>query len=304
MAKRVHPTSGKTYWVACVNNVQKGAFNNQEDAAKMAANMAKCSMKDLIKEQRYDSKELAARIRILTQIYDNGKAIPGDLEHAIAHTVKASKDLFTHEPAAELMSIWGKYGPWKDALVKEFKKGHGGRDSKHLLSAKKQALKKSVQERAGWLFGLVAGAVESMNHMDLEAWTTNVGRNVQHHQGFVPTLLRSGIIGKAEPVKRTSKRKVLNLNGSPDNFEVLRDAESKVKSMAALTEIIHLADAMAEVRKATPAPTTCATWMARINALLAVTRHTKQHAYRFHLQSKAVAQRAEANGQSAKLYEF
>ena len=107
---------------------------------------------------------------------------PGDLEATVMHVYK-SRHMFKKMPAAEVVSILGKYGPWKDALLAAYHRigrlGHRSKVKVHLQTAH------GDERTARHLWHMCMMALQAnINRLDeLSPWVQNVGLNMARCSG-------------------------------------------------------------------------------------------------------------------------
>ena len=102
----------------------KGPFKTQQLAAEAAAELVGCEVAELRKPPTYSAEEWRERWESLIDIYEDGAEGPGDYEALVQHAT-TSKAMYAQEPALEWFSVWGKYGPFKDALRQQWSKISG-----------------------------------------------------------------------------------------------------------------------------------------------------------------------------------
>jgi len=95
--------------------------------------------------------------------------------------------LVTKEPALRIISIQLKYGPWRDALLSEWK----------------ACRRADVKDRSSRLFELLVGACTRMDGVDVHAWSLNLGHCISYVNSPLVALSRWGIL-KASKKERGS----------------------------------------------------------------------------------------------------
>lgn len=117
-----------------------------------------------------------------------GQVLPGDLDDAVASFPRWVNS-FNGNGGALLTQLALKYGPvrchFETEWVRIANKGNrlGGSGKRDLV----------VQQ----LYQALVATVERLDGKQMVVWTLNCGRNVSHHSGWLPLLLRLGIIAKA-----------------------------------------------------------------------------------------------------------
>jgi len=257
--------TGQKKWVAQYQGEQRGPFATQEEAAETAAEMADCDVKDLWRRKKYSKAEAAERFQLFTQMYDDGSAVPGDMEAVMQHAGK-SKQMFQEEPAIEWLSIWAKYGPFKDQLLDCFKKtwGSGSRVSGSRVLKSHLKGKASRPER---LWQLLKDTViaSHKSKADFNEWVKNCGRNVSHHSGFVATLMRFNMLEKAPDDCPKTQR--LRLSSSTEEYRLLDSGADKAAALSSLEKLCSLADAVNDALVTTSTPRSCTEWVTYFNMI-------------------------------------
>jgi len=133
---------------------------------------------------------LAALLRAVQDVYNFTFDLPADLAAAVQQRRQAGS-LFDEEPALELLSVQGKYGPWKTALHIAWCQTSGRRMSRQETS------KRGVSHRVALLFRALSHACRLMANLDYKVWVNHWGRGVTHHSGFIPMLMRLRVIHKS-----------------------------------------------------------------------------------------------------------
>ena len=98
--------------------------NGEKDAARI--------YRDWIGEEKPLKKihstvsDTVERLSILASVYNVKARVhegPGDYEHTVVQAQGQAKKVFDKSAAVEVACICGKYGPWKDNLIKTYKTG-------------------------------------------------------------------------------------------------------------------------------------------------------------------------------------
>jgi len=116
-------------------------------------------------------------------IYDGAKELPGDLEEMFRH-IKLSKRMFRDEMALEILSIMGKYGPWKTALLQSYNMLAGSR-SRVRGGRLKVAKSSRLGQRATFIRQVCLGALAACANRaeEFDPWVANVGMNMTFCSG-------------------------------------------------------------------------------------------------------------------------
>jgi hypothetical protein len=97
--------------------------------------------------------------------------------------VKKSAGMFAAAPVLELVSIQGKYGVWKNALLASWR-------SRCRMTRKQGQLSTTA------VWQVLRTATLAMHEVHTTNESLHVGRGVSHHSGFLPMLLRMGAVSK------------------------------------------------------------------------------------------------------------
>jgi hypothetical protein len=184
---------------------------------------------------------LATLLQPPQEVYDYTFDLPADLASACQLRHQAGS-LFDEEPALELLSRQGKYGPWKIALHMAWCKTSGRRTSRRKTS------RRGVSSRVALLFRALSQACRLMANVDYKDWVDHWGRGVTHHSGFIPMSLRLQVIRKSAARDRGSLRLGL---GSSNYY--------RLASSARLTRLgawVAASDVIAQVLEASSTPRT------------------------------------------------
>ena len=185
-----------------VNDVVTGStFANARDAATARSQAMRANPSPT--PRKPGPKEIVARMRRLRPIYLPRGAppkLPADLLATLDHARK-SKLMFRKEPAAEILSIQLKYGPWKDALLEAWTEHHARRRGAKRPLANDQQVPdvndRHVKSRAAALQKVLCRTAEMMARDKCpNAWSTNCGRFVGRHSAPPVVLQHLGILAK------------------------------------------------------------------------------------------------------------
>ena len=177
------------------------------------------------------------------------------------------------ELAIEILDVQSKYGPFRNPLTRISKRSPSLSDIrksqvfinklrgeyKPTLPSKVLDLKQRFGEdaiyRAYRLLAILRKTIHAVDGKDLSSWVTNCGRNVSHHSGFVPMLLRFKLLRK---VPRST---VPSLDlGSATGRRYQLWSNNLVEVLGRLSELIKLSDAIKRKMSSVPGPTTCSQW--------------------------------------------
>jgi hypothetical protein len=104
-------------WQVSIKGKYMGIFPTELAAAKEVVRLLKLgSVTELLKKPAQYLDKAVARFKAMRAFWSQDVFVPGDLESAIAHRSKSAA-MFKAEPALEVLSVQGKYGPWKDKLL-------------------------------------------------------------------------------------------------------------------------------------------------------------------------------------------
>lgn len=108
-------------WVAYAARTHLGSFKTQMLAAQAVAEYYGVEVLDVkkVKQTRVSPAVMCSRFRALHKVYQN--SLPGDFEAALHHASAASKRMFEECPVMLFLSVQGKYGPFKSALLQQWK---------------------------------------------------------------------------------------------------------------------------------------------------------------------------------------
>lgn len=240
-------------WQVSIKGQYMGIFPTELAAAKDVARRLKLgSVKDLLKKRAQYLDKAVSRFKAMRAFWNPEAFVPGDLESAIAHR-SWSAAMFKAEPAFEVLSVLGKYGPWKDKLLAAWLRS--GRPRKGELP---------LERRAAIISGVLRSACQDMSGEHLADWVQNCGRSVTHHSGFLPMLVRLRLI---RPSLRGEL--VLGVNGARYAFNGKESSVQVSESLGCLAGACDdLQDILAEP------PRTGAQWLSMYKQYCAaLTRH-------------------------------
>lgn len=207
-------------------------------------------MDDISDLKRTASKCSLRRVRELVSILMKlrGGHLPGDQESAIEHVAK-SELMFNSEPGHELLSLQGKYKPWKDSMLKHWTQLANKSSSS---AAVQQCREKDYASRGRCMFPVILASIIDMDNDPQQAWSDNCGRGgVGRILGWLPLCGRLGLITGLQQVKphqRKGKR-ILKLGVNSAEYLLLPNGEEPVHQ-----ELAKFAQAGDIFRAACPKP--------------------------------------------------
>ena len=172
---------GKRAWQGEVDGTWLSPFPTMVKAAEAVAKHLGIPVENLKKPKQDKLKPAVAlrRFRVLCPLAS--KLFPGDLESAMEER-RLALDMFQAEPALEMLSVWGKYRPWRRAL-------HAAWKQLQRPGAKSGArCPATVEARAAFCHEVLHAATRAVSGDTMEVWVQNCGRNVNHHSGYLPML--------------------------------------------------------------------------------------------------------------------
>ena len=191
--------------------------------------------------ERCNAKIMVDRFTVFADLLRD--RYPEDLVSAYHHAEKSAL-MFRNNPALEVLSLQGKYGCWKDALHITWHTSYG--DGSRVLGVRD-------------IYLVLEGALRRLHQVNTHIWSINCGRGVSHHSGFIPMLLRIGVLSRTRGVSRNA----LILGSLQSTYYLVPCAmESRVRS-----HLLQLLVASAAIFKPAPAPTTCQEWHDRVQAM-------------------------------------
>lgn len=168
------------------------------------------------------------RFKALRSVFGD-KHLPGDLSAAICFAKNhQAMSMCKCEPALELLSVQGKYGPWKDSLLIAW------RDEVRESRSARCSWQGDIHNRSDRLLHVLARACQLMAATDYRVWVQCCGRGVTHHSGFIPLLLRLKVLRRGTSTQG-SKSLRLGVNGT--RYCLCNEARR-----TKLKEYIHAAD--------------------------------------------------------------
>jgi hypothetical protein len=231
----------------------QGSFPSEQAAVQAAAQVTGLSVSDLRKcsVEAVPAKALLEKYKALMPLYDHRH--PGDIESAIAEQAM-SRDMFRSEPALELLSLLGKYGPWRRNLHVAWRslQGHQRTRGQAEEVRKTRLPLLPLETRVAALPVVIFEAVKLCNMQPMSEWTLNCGTGVSHVLGFLPMLHGLKLIEHA-PTKPHKNCFRLGSHGT-----WYRWLGAHAASLDSLSKTVMAADALAKALDCPP--TTCAEW--------------------------------------------
>ena len=253
-----------TYWCAKPPQKRQRLFAQLERAEEYVLKETGLSRCVLAKAKRSPrASELARRVCVFAKVYNKCKELPGDVVSLKEHAQRSARH-FKREPAAMVLLVQAKYGPFRDAMMAAFRSKDYCRFTVHNCSKVQ-----GCRLRAEMLLQVLCKAVRQSSGQNFTAWVANCGRNVSHHSGFIPMLRRFNVL-------RTARRhdvEKFTFHG-PTQYALCASAGGSRKAIRKLESLITFADAAAEVMFKVQGPGTCRAWCSLYTQLLeAVGQH-------------------------------
>lgn len=184
--------------------------------------------------------------------------LPGDLENAVFHQT-ASRLMFEAEPGLEVLSVQGKYGPWRDALLQAWQSSNGSRQAVSRSCRAVKLSKLSSHQRALNILPIIQKAALQMHNSDQEAWIRNCGRNVSKVLGWLPLLDRIGAIKHRDLVPKVHRAGLKQLTFGALQGDYLWLPNGTAPVLAAVALLCEAGDILRKVLH--PPPRTCSGWL-------------------------------------------
>ena len=263
-----HVIRGTTYWMAQPSRNRQKLFKDIKQAAAWSAMIRRVSMNSMLKGSKLHYRnQYQHRLAVVLRIYGQGSELPGDAAYLQSHA-KAIGAIVKQEPAIEILDAQSKYGPSRDALAESWgsslpwSKVRWSRVLRQYQPVSREDLRgleikytAAKVHRAQHLLAVLRSTVQQVDGADFECWVTNCGRNVSHHSGFVPMLLRFEILQKV------SKSTVPSLAlGSTTGRRYQLRSDNLLAVLGKLCALIRLADAIEEKLPAVHGPRSCSAW--------------------------------------------
>jgi hypothetical protein len=247
----VYPRPGNT-WRVQIGNAHYGEYTRQLEAVDKAAQLMDCETSDLVKNKDTPPKVAQQRMELLEPLYKD--YLPADLEDAVQR-LPAEKGMYKAEPALHLLSLQGKYGPFRQALFEAWKSTGPG-----VQESRSPGDRNSVESRAELVFQVVCVALKKCHRVPMDTWVRNCGRGVSYVSGFLPTLARLKLLKH-----QSTGRHILRLGMRGEPYALQCTGKAKQTAIELLQGYVRAADVFAEALQ-TPLRT-CTEW---INCLTSV----------------------------------
>lgn len=265
---------GATYWMGQPNRGKQKLFKDMLQAARWTAKQRRTSVKTLLKGSAlHTCRQYQLRLATVVHIYGGGSEVPGDAEflREHAHSMEA---IVEQEPAMEFLDVQGKYGPYRTSQIDIFTNSPAWskvrrskawvqklqEEYRPVLQSKLLGLQARVGEdvllRAHGLLAVLRRTTHAVHGKDFRCWVTNCGRNVSHHSGFIPMLLRFKVLRK---VPRSSVSS-LDLGSTTGRRYELR-SDNLLEVLSNVCELIQLADAVKKSMSTVRGPRSCSAWI-------------------------------------------
>jgi len=148
------------------------------------------------------------------------------------------------EPALRLVSILLKYGPWRDALFCAYKK------------VKREFGGQGVQGRAQNILEILKQTCHAMDGIVPDAWIENLGHNMTHCSGPVPTLTRLGVLRAVKGSGSPGVQK-MQFGKQPRCKRFCRGVKERGVALHRIAKYISVADKIGDLA----GPRTCQEWI-------------------------------------------
>ena len=264
---------GTTYWVGQPKRGKQRLFRDMLKAAEWTSKQRRTSVKALMKGSKvYGIRKYQLRLATVVQVYGGGSEVPGDAEF-LHQTAQSMDAIIEQEPAMEFLDAQGKYGPYRatqidifrtspawskvqrsKAWVKKLQEEYDPVPQSKLLDLQKRC-GEDVLVRAHGLLQILRRTTEAVHGTDLTCWVTNCGRNVSHHSGFIPMLLRFKVLRKVPKSSVDS----LDLGSATGRRYKLRN-NNLLEVLGKLCKLIKLADAVRNLMSKVQGPRSCSGW--------------------------------------------
>jgi len=205
------------------------------------------SLEDVKKEVKVSVLALKGRFPCCVAI--RGDHLPGDLEAAIRHQTTSAK-MFADEAGLELISVQGKYEPWKAALLQAWR---------NQVVQTQRPGRKDYAARAARILPALTEASFLMHADPQQEWAANCGRGVSKVLGWLPLLSRLGAIKHSCDVAATTGRRSKRLRLGALQGEYVWMPEGPEVVLSALAKLCQAADIL-QAGLAKP-PTTSHQWL-------------------------------------------
>jgi hypothetical protein len=191
--------------------MQKGPFQQEKEAASVAAGLLGLEVSDSLKKHVVSSSIAVERFRAAHCVHSG--LFPGDVEACRLH-LTISRAMFSDDPVLEVVSLQGKMGPWKFHLCKAWIEVRPRSLRSRRLSDEDTATRTAVLAR------ILQTAAKRCASEDFTKWVENVGRHNQYHAGFVQMLLRLNLLVHASSTQHSKPSFCGRLRSSQQYYAV------------------------------------------------------------------------------------
>ena len=232
----------------CKSRASRFSSHHQTPVLQAAEHLQVADV-DNLKKAKVSLKSVLQYLPIVAQHYRD--RLPGDLEVGAQHQ-KLSAGMYKWEPGLELISVQGKYGPFRNKLLKAWLQhttvasrraiqhfSHPAIQPSHSKRAAGKALM-SPLDRGRRMFPIVKAALEKMDYDTEGVWSDNCGRGVGRVLGWLPLMSRLSMIAHG----RKPGKQLLHLGASSLEYHMLPAGEAAAHKKLAL-----MAEAGDELRK-------------------------------------------------------
>lgn len=191
-----------------------------------------------------------------------GSHLPGDQESAIEHVTR-SELMFKSEPGHEILSLQGKYKPWKDSMLTHWTRLQkpAVRVRPSSSAAVQPCTPDEYLSRGRKMLPVILASLIDMDNDPQQAWSDNCGRGgVGRFLGWLPLCGRLGLIAGLQHVQPSQRKgkKILKLGVNRACYVLLPNGEEPVHQ-----ELAKFAQAGDIFRAACPKPLrTASQWCA------------------------------------------
>ena len=192
VSRRTRPCGGSAWVAQWGRGGWLGTFETEAEA-KAAILAAGGTAASRPSSQQVDLTEHVARITVMLRIYDDGRAMPGDLASAIRHRIECPA-FSQNAPFLQQLSLRGKDGPWKAALREAWWLA-----GSPTLMAMGSSVPAEAQRAAQAAHSILAQAARAMVGVERTEWARNLGRGVSHHHGWLAMLRAYSVLRVATP---------------------------------------------------------------------------------------------------------
>lgn len=276
-------------WSAIVEQRTLGTFNLQVEAADAIAKELGCSRQHLVREKqsRLRPGQMLCRLRSAGKIFQG--LLPGDLESMQCFATGAARAMLKAAPVLIIMLLQGKYGPWHEALTKAWRKCGRPSFSAAKCLCVQESTSPGVMEHAESLKDVLVEAAKLMHMVDLKVWITNCGKNVSHHSGPAPLLMRCDIVDSInDPQSSTSPGVQGDELKIGDSWYRLRPDTQESRSSGATPKIAMLiAASHAWIPAWVKPPSSMAEWKCQMYAIIEQLSKCKAPGLQPHISKKS-----------------